>query len=167
MRKLVQQHSIEELNIAARKAKTGRVARRILMIRDVAAGVSRTKICEQYSASTETLSLWIQRYNAEGLAGLEDRPHRGPRCKLSEEQRVTLRERLLKQPDPEKDKVVRWRVCDVQKLLFDEFQAVYKTESGVSKLMKSLGIVRLTTRPSHPKKNAQETEDFKKNSPAC
>jgi transposase len=165
MHKLLKHHTVEELNTAARKAKKGRVATRILMIRDIASGMSRGNVCAQYGASTATVSLCVRRYNAGGLSGLEDKPRTGARCKLHTEQQAAFRERVLKQPDIEKDGLVRWRLCDVQKVLAEEFKALYRSEQGVSRLMKSLGIVRLTTRPSHPKKNAQEAEDFKKNSP--
>ena len=165
MHKLVEHHTIEELNAASRKVKSGRVAGRILMIRDVQSGMHRCKVCERYGISTATLNLWLKRYNAEGLAGLNDRPRTGAPCKLAEEHHTAFRERLLKQPVPDKDVVVRWRIGDVQKLLADEFHATYHHEHSVSRLLKSLGIVRLTTRPSHPEKNAQEADDFKKNSP--
>ena len=165
MHKLVEHNTIEELNAASRKVKSGRVARRILMIRDIQSGMQRRKVCERYNVSTATLNLCLKRYNAEGWAGLNDKPRTGAPCKLAEEHRTAFRERLLKQPIPEKDEGVRWRIRDVQKLLADEFHATYHHEHSVSRLMKSLGIVRLTTRPSHPKKNAQEAEEFKKNSP--
>jgi transposase len=157
---------LEELNAAARKAAKGRVATRILMIRDIQSGKSRTEVREQYAVSKGNLNGWIIRYNAEGLKGLEDRPRAGAPCKLSEDQRNALRTRLLKQPDVEKDGVVRWRVRDVQNVLQKEFEATYSSEQGVSRLMKSLGLARLTTRPAHPQKKAEEAEDFKKNSPA-
>lgn len=163
MHRLEAHHTLKELNSAGRKAKSGRVATRILMIRDVQSGMPRTKICERYDASTATLSLWVKRYNANGLDGLEDRPRAGAPRKLDDKYRDAFRERLLQQPTPE-DGLVRWRVCDVQKLLAKEFQASYRHEHSVSRLMKSLGIVRLTTRPSHPKKKPEEAEEFKKNS---
>jgi transposase len=45
----------------------------------------------------------VVRYNAEGLAGLHDRPRSGPPGKLDEEQRDSLRAWVLQGPDPEAD----------------------------------------------------------------
>jgi hypothetical protein len=43
MHKLVEHNTIEELNAASREVKSGRVARRILMIRDMQSGMQRRK----------------------------------------------------------------------------------------------------------------------------
>jgi hypothetical protein len=46
MHKLETHHTLNELNAADRKAKSGRIATRILMIRDVQSGMPGTKICD-------------------------------------------------------------------------------------------------------------------------
>jgi transposase len=91
----------------------------------------RRSVCEHYGASSATLSLWVQRYNAAGLAGLEDKPRPGAPCKkLEVKQQATFRERLIKQPDAGKDGLVRWRVRDVQKVLQEEFRLPVTVNKG-------------------------------------
>ena len=43
----------------------------------------------------------VLRYNAEGLAGLHDRPRPGRRPRLDEEQRAALRQAVLDGPEVE------------------------------------------------------------------
>jgi transposase len=168
MERLISHDTAEGLNGAARKATRGRVATRILMIRDVQSGMLRKSVCARYGVTPGTLCLWVGRYNREGLAGLSDKPRSGAPCKLTTAQQQELKERVEKQPDSSKDgTLVRWRVCDVQRLLQKEFKVEYNSEQGVARLLKSLGLVRLTTRPSHPKKKEEDSEEFKKNSPFC
>jgi transposase len=165
MQQIENHHSLEELRQAARKSGNGRTATRVWLIHDAVSGMKRYLICERYGCSTATLSLWIKRYNEQGLAGLQDKPHRGAPCKLQAEQQEAFRKRMIEQPSMAKDGMVRWRVLDVQRVLAEEFGVHYKREENVRRLLHSLGLAHLTTRPSHPSKDVAAGEDFKKNCP--
>lgn len=165
MRKISPHNTPEELKQAARKAKNGRIGVRIQMILDVMSGQSGEKISKRHGCSRTTLYTWIDRYNKSGLPGLEDNPRSGARPKLEQEKVSAFKERILNQPDYEKDGIVRWRIKDIKKVLLEEFSASFKTEQGVHRFVKSLGLSSLTTRPSHPKKDEAAIEEFKKNCP--
>ncbi len=62
----------------------------------------------------QTLRDWVHRYNAEGVAGLSSRVGPGPTPRLNEAQMAALRELVVNGPDPETDKVVRWRCIDLR-----------------------------------------------------
>ena len=51
----------------------------------------------------QTLRGWVHRYNAEGIAGLSNRPLPGRAPKLSEGQMASLKALVLRGPDPAVD----------------------------------------------------------------
>ena len=67
-------------------------------------------------------------------------------------------------PDLAVHGVVRWRCVDLQKVIAERF-GVELAERTVGKLLKKLRFTRLSTRPYHPKKDAEAQEAFKKTSP--
>ncbi len=106
----------------------------------------------------------VHRYNAEGLAGLANRPSPGRRCRLSVEQKAELAAWVEAGPDPERDGVVRWRRRDLKRRIEVEFGVVMH-ERTVSEQLRALGLRRLVPRPKHPKADMDAQEAFKKTSP--
>lgn len=78
---------------------------------------------------------------------------------------VELRELTIRGPDPEKDRVVRWRCVDLRDEVARRF-AVTVTERTIGKWLRKLELTRLQPRPFHPKKDAAAQEAFRKTSPA-
>nr|WP_159014514.1 winged helix-turn-helix domain-containing protein [Acidisoma sp. S159] len=64
-------------------------------------------------------------------------------------------------PDPERDKVVRWRCVDLREEVARRF-SVEVHESTIGKWLRHLDLTRLQPRPVHPKKNAAVQEEYKK-----
>jgi transposase len=112
----------------------------------------------------QTLRDWVHRYNAEGLAGLRDRPRSGRKPRLTPEQEAELAAAVERGPDPERDGVVRWRRVDLRALIEARF-AVRLHERSVGKVLRRLGFARLSVRPKHPKADEAAQEAFKKASP--
>ena len=76
-----------------------------------------------------------------------------------------LKALTIQGPDPEKDKVVRWRCADLRAEVARRF-TVTVSERTIGKWLRKLGLTRLQPRPTHPKKDAAAQEIFKKTSPA-
>jgi transposase len=76
-----------------------------------------------------------------------------------------LRELTVKGPDPEKDKVVRWRCIDLREEVARRF-AVTVSERTIGKWLRKMKLTQLQPRPFHPKKDEAAQEAFKKTSPA-
>src|SRR6476620_4921906 len=72
-----------ELRREAKRCDDGRVACRILAIAHVVDGMSRTDAARSCGMDRQTLRDWVHRYNAEGVAGLKDRPRPGRPPRLS------------------------------------------------------------------------------------
>ena len=66
--------------------KDARATRRMLALALVLDGRSRTEAAQSCGMDRQTLRDWVHRYNAEGLAGLVDRPLPGRPPRLSAEQ---------------------------------------------------------------------------------
>ena len=78
--------SIFRLRAAARTADA-KQARRLLAIAMVLDGHSRRLAAQAGGMDRQTLRDWVIRYNADGLAGLADRPRPGRQPRLAEAQR--------------------------------------------------------------------------------
>ena len=66
-------------------------------------------------------------------------------------------------PDLAVHGVVRWRCVDLCGVIAARFEVVVH-ERTVGKLLRRLGLTRLSVRPRHPKKDAAAQEAFKKTS---
>jgi transposase len=127
-------------------------------------GCSRETAARHTGMDRQTLRDWVHRYNAEGLAGLRDRPRSGRKPRLTPGQEAELAAAVERGPDPERDGVVRWRRVDLQALIEARF-AVRLHERSVGKVLRRLGFARLSVRPKHPKADEAAQQAFKKASP--
>jgi transposase len=153
-----------ELRAASAKARDAKAARRMLAIALVLEGKDRKTAAETCGMDRQTLRDWVHRYNAQGLAGLENRKGRGRPSRLTTEQKAELAALVESGPDTEQDSVVRWRCADLERRI-EEMFGVKLHERTVGKQLKALGYVRLSVRPQHPKSDPQAQEAFKKTSP--
>jgi transposase len=72
-----------ELRAAAVKARDAKAARRMLAIALVLEGQGRKTAAEACGMDRQTLRDWVHRYNAEGLAGLNNRTAPGRPSRLT------------------------------------------------------------------------------------
>jgi transposase len=154
-----------DLRREARRCRDGAASRRMLALALVLDGSSREEAARHAGMDRQTLRDWVHRYNAEGLAGLRDRPRSGRRPRLTPEQEAELAAAVERGPDPERDGVVRWRRVDLRALIGARF-AVRLHERTVGKVPRRLGFTRLSVRPKHPKADEAAREAFKKASPS-
>ena len=87
------EHTPADLRREAGRSADARASRRMLALALVMEGQSRETAARNCGMDRQTLRDWVHHYNAEGVAGLSDRPHGGgaPR-KLTEEQEAALAE---------------------------------------------------------------------------
>ena len=67
-------HTSADLRRAAKRSDDADAARRMLAIALVLEGVSRGEAATSCGMERQTLRDWVHRYNADGLAGLSNRP---------------------------------------------------------------------------------------------
>jgi transposase len=155
--------SAAELRRAAVRCRGAAVARRMLALALVLEGASREDAARAAGMDRQTLRDWVHRDNAEGLAGLHDRPRSGRKPRLTPEQMAELEKVVEQGPDPAQDGVVRWRRVDLKALIKARFD-VELHERSVGKLLRRLGFARLSVRPQHPSSDPAAQEAFQKGS---
>lgn len=141
-------------------------ARRGLAIALLLEGCSRAEAARICAMDRQTLRDWVHRYNAEGVAGLLDRPRRtGPRRRLNAEQEAQVTAWVEAGPDPAAHGgLVRWRRIDLRDLIAREFGVTFH-ERSISKLLDRLDFSHISVRPQHPLSDEAAQETFKKTSP--
>jgi len=148
----------------AARTHDGNAARRMLALAHVLDGRSRGEAAALCGMDRQTLRDWVHRYNAEGLAGLFDRPHPGRQPRLSREQEAEVAQWVRQGPKLSEHGVVRWRRIDLACEIEKRF-GVRLAERSVGSLLRRLGFRRLSVRPHHPRKDIAVQEAFKKTLP--
>ena len=149
----------DALRAAARKEGNRRAALRLMAIANELDGYEREEAARLAGMSDQALRDAIKRFNAEGMAGLYDRPRR-----LNPKQESEVADAVLAGPDIEKDGLSAFTLEDIRKLIEERYGARYHIDS-MGSLMRRLGLSRQEARPSHPKKDPAAAAAFKK-SPA-
>src|SRR4051794_17535267 len=147
----------------ARRCRDAAASRRMLAL--VLEGASREEAARAAGMGRQTLRDRVHRYNAEGLAGLRDRPRSGREPRLTPGQEAELAAAVERGPDPDRDGVVRWRGVDLKALIEARF-AVRLHERSVGEVPRRLGFARLSVRPQHPKADEAAQAAFEKASPS-
>ena len=150
-----------ELRRRARRESDGRVSARLIAIANALEGMDRASAARLAGMERQTLRDWVHRYNAEGLAGLCNRPAPGRRPKLSEGQVATLKAVVLAGPDPAVDKIERWRIVDLCRWVEQRWGVSY-SETGMLRVLWSLDLSHRKTRPRHPQSSERAQQAFKK-----
>jgi transposase len=157
--------SASDLRLAASRCADSAVARRALALALVLEGKSRSEAARSAGMDRQTLRDWVHRYNELGLDGLKNRPNQGaPPRKLAAAQEQQVAAWVRQGPDPERHKVVRWRLVDLRDEIARKF-GVQLHERSVGKLLARLNFSHVSARPRHPMQDAAAQEAYKKTSP--
>lgn len=158
---LVRHIEAKALRRLGRRETSGRVASRMFAIANALEGMSRAEAAAHAGMDRQILRDWVRRFNAEGVEGLQDRPHKGRPRRIPAEIEKAFCERVDTGPDAKTDKLVRWRRVDLQDWLKTEHALKYH-ERSIGKLLKRLGYSHVSVRPVHPENNPEALEAFKK-----
>jgi transposase len=156
-------HTAEELAALIRSEAAAKLARRLTAVRLVLLGQTPEQAGPQVLLSARQVRTWVNRYNAEGPAGLADKAGRGRKGPLTAEQEQALKRRVQAGPTPA-DGVCALRGEDVRRVLEKEL-GVLRGLQAVYNLLHRLGLEPLRPRPRHPKGDEAAREAFKKSSP--
>ena len=154
-----------ELRRLARRERDGRVSARLLALANALDGLLREEAARLAGMTGQTLGDWVHRYNAEGLAGLRDRPRPGRPRALDAGRQAALEALILRGPRPGRDGCVVWRARDLRALVERRFGVRY-SEAGIRRLLHGLDLSWQKARPVHPEADPKARERFKKTCPA-
>ena len=145
----------------ARREPARAAAARMFAIANALEGMTRADAARLAGMERQALRDAVVRYNAEGLAGLHDRPRPGSKPRLGEAHRAALRQLVLDGPEVEATGVSAWTLAELCREVEVRWGVRYH-EGHMSKLVRALGLSRQKARPSHPKANPAAREAFAK-----
>jgi putative transposase len=142
----------------ARHEANRRAALRMLAVANALEGMSRAEAARLAGMERQALRDAVVRYNAEGLAGLRDRPK--PE-RLSEAEQAALAARVFRGPDPRRDGVAAWTRADLCGWREEGFGKAFHP-SSLSRVLKRPDLSRPKARPVHPEADPKAQERFRK-----
>jgi transposase len=156
-------YTAAELRQFIRREQRAPIVRRLQAVLGALEGETSKNLVPRVQLSERILREWVSRYNRQGLDGLEDRPGRGRKKALSDEQEQQLRERVRAGATVD-DGVCSLRGEDVRRILAEEFGVVRQLQATYN-LLHKLGFTVLRPRPQHPDADPAAQEAFKKKRP--
>jgi transposase len=158
----------EALRRHARHEPNRRAALRLLAIANALEGMSRAEAARLAGMERQALRDAVVRYNAEGIAGLHDRPKPGRPPRLGEAEQAALMAeqaalmaRVFRGPDPGRDGVSAWTRADLCGWLEARFGKPFHP-SSLSRVLRRLDLSRQKARPVHPEVDVTAQERFRK-----
>ena len=150
--------TLETLRRLEKREKDAGRAKRLRIIILAVQGFTAPSIALTLDFSRRDVQLWVERYNREGLHGLDDQRGGSRRDSLTEEEKATLCKRLDEGARPD-DGVCTLRGVDVQHILAQEFM-VWRRLSSIYALLHRLGYSCLRPRPRHRKSDPAAVAKF-------
>ena len=151
----------QQLRLAAKRTKDGAQARRLLVLAAIYDGASRTEAAMIGGVTLQVVRDWVLRFNARGPDGLINGKAPGKPSRLNDTHRAALVQAIEAGPVPATDGVVRWRLIDLCRWLWDEF-GVRIAKPTLSRELRMMGYRKLTARPRHHAQAEGVVEAFKK-----
>ena len=153
-----------ELRRWARVGSYGRAAARAYGIANALEEMPRADAARLAGMDRQTLRDAVVRYNAnnaKGLEGLHDRPKGYSPRRLTADEEAALAAVIIAGPEPERDGVCAWTRADLCRWLKERFAKTYHP-SSMTRVLRRMGFSRQKARPSHPRRDAEAQERFKK-----
>src|SRR5215204_6100945 len=128
-----------ELRRLAKKEPRRRTALRLLAIANAMEGMSRAQAARAAGIERQSLCDAIKRFNADGIAGLVDRPKAHRPERLSKAEPAILVTPILRGPDPEQGEPSAWTLPDLCRFIEARFDKTLCPQS-MSRVVRRLGL---------------------------
>jgi transposase len=148
----------------ARRSKNAAQARRLLALAVIYDGGSRTEAAHLGNVTLQIVRDWVVRFNAEGPDGLRDRKAPGPTPRLTKTHCAALLEFIERGPTPAIHDAGCWRITDLGQWLWEGFR-VAVSQQTLSRVLRDMGLRKLSARPKHHGQAERAITAFKKTSP--
>ena len=151
------------LRALAKGSRDAVQVRRLLALAEICDGGSRSLAARVGGVGLQSIRDWVVRFNGGGPAALIDAKTGGRKPKLGAAELQALARVVEGGPLLAIHGVVRWRLVDLRQWVFEEFGIATSVQS-LSEKLRALGYRKLSARPSHPAKELEAQEAFKKTS---
>src|SRR5262249_12048393 len=161
---LRQDFDASQLRGLARRSKDGPQARRLLALAAIYDGATRTEAAKIGGVGLPIIRDWVVRFNARGPNALVNGKSPGHPCNLNDLQLQAIAGMIERGPIPAVQGVVRWRLIELARWIFEEFRITVAKQT-LSRELRAMGYRKLSARPRHHAQARGAIEDFKKTSP--
>ena len=148
---------IKELDeCIAKHRPSHRIYIKLIAVRDVKLGKTRTEVAENLRVNRRTVGNWVKLYDEDGIGGLMPKYENcGSKCRLSNEQLLKLKEELT---NPQKS----YSLKDAKKFIKDEFDVEYSLKQVWVITREKLGLnyrkpfIKYNEAPENPEEILQK-----------
>src|SRR6202047_4222561 len=162
--RLREDYEAAQLRVLAKRSENAAQTRRLLALSAIYDGGSRTEAAKIGGVGLQTVRDWVLAFNAEGPLGLVNGKAPGNAPLLTQAHRQALLEIVESGPIPAVHGVVRWRLIDLARWVFEEFR-ISISKQTLSRELRALELRKLSARPRHHAQDAEAMATFKKTSP--
>ncbi len=141
--------SIEEIASMHKQEKNPTIKTRLAAVLHMKEGKSTRAVSDMKLMSKSSASIWKRRFDEEGYNGLSNRKAPGNKCMLNEKERKEVLEYAYGKP-----------TRDVHNFMVSEYGIEYHPRS-VPRLLRRLGLARITPRKCHRKADAKKQAAFR------
>jgi transposase len=154
-------YDARQLRGLAKQSDDADQTRRLLALAAIYDGGSRGEAADLAGVGLQTVRDWVLRFNAEGADGLVNRKAPGKPPLLSESQRRELAAVIERGPIPAVDGVVRWRLIDLGRWVYETY-GIAASKQALSRTLRAMGYRKLSARPRHHAQDPVAVAVFKK-----
>lgn len=136
----VSRKSPEEITEILKNNADFLLATRLNMVYHVAKGHSSREVASWYGVSFKQVVNWVHRFEQNGVEGLENRPGRGRKSYLTDQQMDKIRAIILKKsPGDYGINAKKWSGPSILKVIKEKFDVDYKPSQSY-KLIGKMGL---------------------------
>jgi len=151
----------DALRRLARREPDRPASGRMFAIANALEGMSRAEAARLAGMERQALRDAVTRYNAEGLAGLRNRPRPPRPGKLDAAELSALSALILGGPDPETDGLSSWTLPELCRVIEARF-AKRLHPASLSRVVRRMGFSRQKARQRHPSSDPAAQAAFQK-----
>jgi transposase len=155
-----QDKSATDLRLLARLQSGVKAALRLLGIAHILDGRGRAEAAALVGLGPLSLARAVKRYNAEGVAGVQDRTGSGRPRKLTAEQDAELKRVVLAGPEDKENGCPEFRLRDIVGLIEQKWGIRISAETARTRLH-AMKVEKLVCRPLHHKADPAAQAAFK------
>lgn len=156
----VQGYSSDQIRSLFRDDERYTIGIRLYAVYQVSLGKPSRVLEELYNTSFKQITNWVHQFEQGGIEGLRDKPGRGRKSQLSEEQYERVRIVLINEtPENHGFNTVTWTGPLLIEYIKNEFGISYK-KAQIYNIIKSLGFTYQKGKGTYPESDQLAQESF-------
>lgn len=156
----VQGYSSDQIRSLFRDDERYTIGIRLYAVYQVSLGKPSRALEELYNTSFKQITNWVHQFEQEGIDGLRDKPGRGRKSQLSDEQYERLRQVMINEtPESHGFNTVTWTGPLLMEYIKNEFGITYK-KAQIYNIIKSLEFTYQKGKGTYPESDQVAQENF-------